>query len=122
MYKISRLSLDKSVRMWYLWGMNQKQKDKITKISKEFFSGFSEMTDSINGTGAIIVDPLSGYLNFTGYPNTPKAFDATENSPLILMLVFEDGSCFVPAGEDLKGIAHKGKEDLLTNWMWFDKE
>lgn len=42
MYKISRLSLDKSVRMWYLWGMERFVKptdDQLIKLAILFNDG-----------------------------------------------------------------------------------
>lgn len=93
--------------------MTQKIKDEITKISQEFAQPFYEMTGGINGSGWIIVDPLSGYLNFTGYKHELKQIPATENHPQVLIMIFPDGSQFIPAGGDFKS-EFKNAE----NWQW----
>ncbi len=91
--------------------MTIQQKKEVTKIAKEFASGFD--FGGINGTGWLIVDPLSGYLNATGFKNEPMSMPATDKYPQVLLLVFPDGSQFIPAGGDLKPLSPKFK-----NWMW----
>ena len=71
------------------------------------------MCGSINGSGWLIVDPLSGYLNFLGYKNTLVQLPACEQHPQILIMEFEDGTDFIPAGGDLKNV-FKAAE----NWLW----
>jgi hypothetical protein len=93
--------------------MTHEQKKEITKISKQFANGFKEIFGSINGTGWLIVDPLSGYLNAIGIENTPRQMPENEKHPQVLLLEFSDGSQFIPAGADLKPISEKFK-----NWMW----
>lgn len=91
--------------------MTEAEKKEITKISKEFFSGFSDTIPEIEGSGWLIVDPLSGYLNFCGFENTLQQIPASENNPLVLIICFKDGSKFIPAGKDVPAIDAK-------NWMW----
>ena len=74
--------------------MTQEEQKKIEKISKEFASGFD--FGAIAGTGFLIVDPLSGYLNSIGYKNTLSQIPATEKHPQILVMTFEDGTQFLP--------------------------
>jgi len=93
--------------------MTQQIKDEITKISKEFSEPFYEMTGGIEGSGWLIVDPLSGYLNFCGFENKLDQIPANENNPQILIMTFKDGSRFVPAGRDLNTVS-----PLCQNWMW----
>lgn len=93
--------------------LTDEQKMEIVKISKEFASGFTDIFPTINGSGWLIVDPLSGYLNFVGYENKLHQLPACEQYPLILIMTFKDGSQFIPAGEDLKPIDKRAK-----NWMW----
>lgn len=97
--------------------MTKKQRDKITKIAQEFYSGFQDTFPTINGTGFLIVDPLSGYLSFEGYEHTVSQIPAKGDRPQVLLLDFPDGSTFIPAGEDLKGMLSKA-----SNWMWILKE
>lgn len=47
--------------------MTSEEKREIVKISKSFASGFKDVIGPINGSGWLIVDPLSGWLNFLGY-------------------------------------------------------
>lgn len=93
--------------------MTEIKKREITKISKQFASGFKEMFGGINRTGFFIVDPLSGYLSYLGYKNEVKEIPETENNPQIMMIIFESGETFIPAGGDLKYVDKKFK-----NWMW----
>lgn len=97
--------------------MTDKTKSEITKISKEFADGMSEMFPEINGTGWLIVDPLAGYLNYIGHKNTCKEIPETADHPQVLIIVFEDGTEFIPAGEDLKGSFKDGNKEM-KNWMW----
>jgi hypothetical protein len=89
--------------------MNEKLKEEITRISKEFASAFGP----INGSGWLIVDPLSGYLNHIGHENKLDQLPATDKHPQVLIMTFKDGSQLIPAGGDLKKI-HSEAE----NWMW----
>lgn len=93
--------------------MTDNQKAEITVISKEFSEPFYEMFEDINKGGWLIVDPLSGYLNFCGFENKLHQISATEKNPLILIMTFKDGCQFIPQGADLKHV-DKGAE----NWMW----
>jgi len=93
--------------------MTQKQKREITKISKEFALGFKDSFGSINGTGWLIVDPLSAYLNSLGFKNKIEQVKENENHPMVLILAFNDGSRFIPAGRDLSPLNKNFK-----NWMW----
>lgn len=92
--------------------MTKKKLDEITKISKEFSKGF-EPDIPLNGSGWLIVDPLSAYLNFLGYQNTPFQLPASDKHPQVLGLEFKGGYKFIPAGEDLKGLNNE-----FTNWLW----
>ena len=93
--------------------MENEEKVQITKISKEFASGFKDMLGEINGTAWLIVDPLSGYLNSIGYENKLGQLPATKKHGQILIITFKDGSQFIPAGADLKPIFNEAE-----NWMW----
>lgn len=93
--------------------ITKEQKQEITKISKQFAKGFSGTIGSINGSGWLIADPLSGYLNACGFENKLDQLPASDKHPQILILTFLDGSQFIPAGGDLKAINSKAK-----NWMW----
>jgi len=88
-------------------------KADITKMAQEFSEPFYENFGSINNTGWLIVDPLAGYLGFCGWENKLHEMPDCEQHPQVLIITFEDGSQFIPAGADLKGI-HEGFE----NWMW----
>lgn len=90
--------------------MTAKQKAEIVRIGKEFAEG---MKLPLNGSGWLIVDPLSGYLNAAGYKNTLGQLPATDIHPQVLIMTFKDGSQLIPAGGDLKPI-HKDAE----NWLW----
>lgn len=90
--------------------MNNKQKE-ITRIAKEFASGFADTVGDISGSEWLIVDPLSAYLNAIGYTNTITQIPAKDNRPQVLILTFDDGSQFIPAGSDLPHPEAK-------NWMW----
>jgi hypothetical protein len=93
--------------------MTDEQKKEIAKISQQFARGFKEMFGSINGTGWLIVDPLSGYLNACDIENTLHQIPESDKHPQVLIMTFKDGSQFIPAGGDLKPI-HQG----FKNWMW----
>lgn len=93
--------------------MTQVQKDEITRISKEFASGFQDIIGGINGSQWLIVDPLSGYLNSLGYANILHHIPENELHPQVLIMSFDDGSKFIPAGGDLKNISKEAH-----NWMW----
>jgi len=92
--------------------MTDTQKE-ISKISEQFASGFKETFGSINETGWLIVDPLSGFLSSLGYENTVDQLPENENHPQVLIITFKDGSRFIPAGADLNKV-DKG----FKNWMW----
>ena len=91
--------------------MTEQEKIEIEKIAKGFASGFSDSIGEIAGSGWLIVDPLSGYLNFLGYENKLDQIPSNENQPQILIMTFKDGTQFVPAGSDLN---HPDAKD----WMW----
>lgn len=86
---------------------------EITRISKEFAEPLYGMFESINGSGWLIVDPLSGYLNSVGYENTLYQIPANEKHPQVLIMTFTDGSLFIPAGADLKSV-----HPDFDNWQW----
>lgn len=93
--------------------MTSEQKTQIEKIAKDFASGFKPEISEIAGSGWLIVDPLSGYLNFCGYENTLKQIPAKYGQSQVLIITFKDGSQFVPAGSDLQIGLLKGND-----WMW----
>ena len=93
--------------------MTDEQKKEISKISQQFARGFKEMFGSINGSGWLIVDPLSGYLNACDFENTLHQLPESDKFVQVLIMTFKDGSQFIPAGGDLKRI-HK----YFKNWMW----
>ena len=93
--------------------MTPEQKEEIVKIGVEFATGFHPDIPSINGSGWLIVDPLSGYLNALGFDNTPMQLPATEQHPQVLCLEFADKSVLIPAGLDLKAVMSE-----VENWMW----
>jgi len=91
--------------------MNNEKRVEIEKISKEFAFGFKDDIGAIAGSGWLIVDPLSGYLNLCGYENKLQEIPATDKHPQILVMTFSDGTQFIPAGSDLP-------EKLAKDWMW----
>ena len=91
--------------------MTELQKTEIENIAKEFASEFKETIGQIAGSGWLIVDPLSGYLNFCGYENKLHQLPANEQHPQILIITFNDGTQFIPAGSDFR---LPGTKD----WMW----
>ena len=96
--------------------MEKAEKERITKICKQFASGFKPDIPTINGSGWLIVDPLSVYLDVVeGIKNKLEELPASEKHPQVLVMVFPDGTKFVPAGGDLKSIGNSAK-----NWMWVD--
>ncbi len=94
--------------------MSEGYKAEIEKIAKEFASSFKDTVGDIAGSGWLIVDPLSGYLNFIGYDNTLHQIPATDNHPQVLIMTFLDGTQFIPSGSDLP-------VEGATDWMWVDK-
>ena len=104
--------------MWGLYIMvklTDTQRIEIINISKEFSKGILG-EDPIDGTGWLVSDPLSGYLNFCGYKNRIKQIPEKDNQPQVLILEFEDGSIFVPAGKDLSNFLERDVE----NFTWID--
>lgn len=85
-------------------------KDEITRISKEFASAFEL---AIEDSGWMIVDPLSGYLNFLGYENKLSQIPAAEGQRQVLIMTFTTGEVFVPGGAAINA-AH------AKNWLWID--
>lgn len=90
--------------------MTEETKKEILDISKEFAKGLGI---PLNGSGWLILDPLSGYLNFLGYKNKLSQLPASEKHPQILFMTFEDGTDLMPAAADLKGVFKDAE-----NWMW----
>ena len=89
--------------------MNAEIKLEIEKLSKEFTKG---MDVEIKGSGFLVVDPLSAYLNFCGFKNGLAQYPATDKRPQVLILIFlEDGTGLIPAGSDL-GV------DGINDWHW----
>lgn len=58
--------------------MTEKQKSEITEISKKFAEPFKDTIGDINGSGWLIVDPLSGYLNAAGFENKLQQLPAKD--------------------------------------------
>lgn len=73
--------------------MTTEQKTKITQIylSKDFADEFKDTIGSINGSGWLIVDPLSAYLKFCGFENTIDQIPPCDEHPQILIIKFKDG-------------------------------
>ncbi len=93
--------------------MTHAEKKEISKISQSFAKGFKDMFGGINGSEWCIVDPLSGYLNSCGFKNKLEQMPEKDGMPQVLLMTFEDGSMFIPAGGDLAPVDKKFK-----NWMW----
>jgi hypothetical protein len=93
--------------------MKQEEKDEIVKMGKQFAKGFKSMIPSINGSGWLIVDPLSGYLNACGYENKLHELPETDKHAQVLVMTFKDGSQLIPAGADLKPVVPESH-----NWIW----
>jgi len=91
--------------------MTETERQKITEISQEFASGFKNTVGEIKGSGWLIADPLSAYLNAIGYKNEVVQIPANEQHPQILILKFPDGLQFIPAGSDLPF-------KNATDWFW----
>jgi hypothetical protein len=91
--------------------MTDKLKNKIEEISKEFTKGLGI---DIKGSGFLVVDPLSAYLSMLGYENKLEQLPEKGERPLVLIMVFKDGTKFIPSGSD---IDHEGAKD----WLWLDK-
>lgn len=89
--------------------MTQKQKSEITKIAQEFVSGFDDIP--IGGSGWLVVDPLSAFLNLSGFDNELTQLPANDQHTQVLIINFKDGTQFIPAGSDLP---HPEAKD----WMW----
>ena len=60
--------------------MTKQKKEQIEKIAKEFASGLKDGIGEIAGSEWLIVDPLSGYLNFCGFENTLESMPETEKN------------------------------------------
>jgi len=93
--------------------MTEQQRTQVTKIAKEFTKGIDI---PINGSGWLVVDPLSGYLNACGFKNTLMEMPKNDKHPQVLIIVFKDGDQFIPSGKDLSPI-----NKAFKNWMWLDK-
>jgi hypothetical protein len=93
--------------------MTDLEKEDIVKAGKAFAKGFKKTIPSINGSGWLIVDPLSAYFSAMGIENTLKQIPSKGNIPQVLIMEFKDGSQLIPAGADLKP-----KHDSFHNWMW----
>lgn len=86
------------------------EKEEITKICKEFAKGIDI---PINGSGWLIVDPLSAYLNAMGIENKVLEIPKEKNGgKQVLIMEFKDGSQLIPAASDLKGF------EKIDNWYW----
>ncbi len=92
--------------------MTKKQKAEITRISKEFTTG---MGIPINGSRWLIVDPLSAFLSVSGYENELSQIPEKDGRQQVLIMIFRDGTIFIPAGGDLKPLSKTFK-----NWLWLD--
>jgi len=90
--------------------MTDNIKKEIEHISQEFTKGIGI---EIKGSTWLVVDPLSAYLNSIGYKNTLEQLPETNERPLILIIVFPDGTKFIPAGSNIN---HEGSKD----WLWLD--
>jgi len=90
--------------------MTDKTKSEILQISKEFANGLGI---PLNGSGWLITDPLSAYLNTCGFKNKLFEIPAKENRPKVLIIDFEDGTQFIPAGADLKTMHSE-----FENWQF----
>lgn len=88
-------------------------REEIVETGKDFASAFADSIGGIAGSGWLIVDPLSGFLNMAGVKNTLQELPASDKHPQVLVMTFEDGSQLIPAGSDLKGVFPNA-----TDWMW----
>lgn len=93
--------------------MEKTEKIKITEMAIQFASAFKDTVGPIAGSGWLIVDPLSGYLNSLGYENELKQIPGNEKHPQVLIMTFKDGTQFIPAGSDLP-------HPETIDWMWID--
>lgn len=93
--------------------MTDLEKEEITRISKEFVSGFEPTFKSINGTGWMIVEPLAAYLETCGFSNELHEVPKKGVIPQVMVIEFRDGSKFIPAGGDLKAVS-----PAAENYMW----
>jgi hypothetical protein len=93
--------------------MTDEQKAEITNIAQEFAKPFEDTIGPIAGSGWLIVDPLSGYLNAIGFQHKLSQMEPTAAHPQVLFLEFPDGSKFVPAGSDLKSL-----HEAFCDWLW----
>jgi len=91
--------------------MTEERRLEIETACRDFASGFDW---PIAGSGWLIVDPMSGFLNASGIKNTLQQIRQTDNNPQVLIMTFEDGSILIPAGSDLK-------KEGLKDWMWILK-
>ena len=96
--------------------MEYNVKKEITEISMKFASGLKGTCPTINGSGFLIVDPLSALLNVMRFENVLFQIPKSEKNDLVLVMKFKDGTMFIPAGKDLKFVA-----PIALNWMWMDK-
>lgn len=94
--------------------MTDQERNEITIIAKEFASAFKDTIGEISGSGWLIVDPLSGYLDFAGFKHELAQIPANDQHPQILFMTFDDGWQFIPAGSDLP---HPDAKD----WIWVQK-
>lgn len=95
--------------------MSTEEMRKIIDISKSFASEFKDAIGPINGSGWLIVDPLSGYLNSIGLKHKLFQLPESDKHPQILVMEFPDGTQLIPSGEDLKGVFPQAE-----NWMWIE--
>ena len=94
--------------------MTSKQKLEIENISKSFAMQFEDTVGEISESGWLIVDPLSGYLNFCGFDNELHEIPKRGKQQQILIMTFKDGTRFIPAGSKLP-------IEGATDWLWIDK-
>lgn len=90
--------------------MTIEEKKQVTKISQQFAKGLGI---PLAGSGWLIVDPLSAYLNVCGFENKLDQLPANDKHPQVLIMTFKDGSIFIPAGKDLQPVQPESK-----NWIW----
>jgi hypothetical protein len=93
--------------------MTQEVKNEIEEISKEFTKG---MNMDIKGSCWLVVDPLSAYLSVLGFENKLKQIPAKGERPMVLIMTFNDGTQFIPAGSDL----NDGTITEMKDWFWLD--
>ena len=93
--------------------MDELKQKEIVKVCQEFTAGFRDTFPTINGSGWLIVDPMSAFLAVGGYPNTLSELPATNDHPQVLVMQFADGSRLIPAGGDLAAL-----DAAFHNWFW----